>query len=373
MKERREKERRAKIAAKFGADTEKSKRLKKMKARKMDITNDRPALSPLPRQPSIPPPDTSKSLPSSNPTASTETSETARQDKSPSQPERESSSAPLQSQAETPSKLESPLQSSYDKRMPPPSPGWRAGIPVRKRKRPPQEEPASSQKNKNPLAEEEMLTLLKRKGVKVSNLDDPIYKMVQAAQKREAPPAKGSLITGKRDQLDLESDDEMMEDEEGKMFNEYLRAGDDRIGILPDGWKEVQDIPSNDEPSRKRSHDIDGCYAEQIQKRRRLKSDYCPAMHTTWKPAWLDTIQCYPVDETGEDMSDIEYLRGDQIHRSADRMKWILEKECMYIPSHQVDELLSIANDTVKTLERTKEFYEKEHRSKVRIERHESM
>jgi hypothetical protein len=258
--------------------------------------------------------------------------------------------------------------------MPPPCPDWRSAIPEPKRKRQSQEEPTPSQeKKKVPLTEEGMLKLLTEKGVQISELDDPIYKMVRAAQKPDAPPAKGSLITGKRDQLEIEIDAEMMDEDERKMINEYLRAGDDRIGILPDGWREVQDTPTIVAQSRKRSHDDDEDLTDHILKKRKLKSDYCPATHTTWKPAWLDTMQCYPVDQSGEDMSDVQYLRGDGIHRSADRMKWILEKECMFIPSHQVDELLSVAQETVKALERTKEYYEKEHQSKVRIERYEYM
>ena len=217
-----------------------------------------------------------------------------------------------------------------------------------------------------------MLKILAERGVTVSDLDDPIYKMVRAAQKPDAPPAKGSLFTGKRDQLEIEIDDEMLDEEERKMIEEYLRAGDDRIGMLPDGWREVQDTVMSPEPSRKRSHSEEDI-TDHKPKKRKLKSDYCPAAHTTWKPAWLDTIQCYPVDEKGEDMSDVQVLRGDGIHRSADRIKWILEKECMFIPTHQVDELLSIAKATVKTLEQTKEFYEKERQPEVRIERHEFM
>ena len=348
---------------------------KKKKPKKKDLNDDsRPPLSPLPKQASIPPPEVSGVIPSSDATASSETSQTARQEKPPSPKNSASASRSFQTPVtETPPMSDSPLPSSYDKRMPPPSPDWRSAIPEKKRKRQPQEEPAPSQeKKKAPLTEEEMLKLLTEKGVHVSDLDDPIYKMVRAAQKPDVPAAKGSLITGKRDQLEIEIDDEMMGEEERKMIKEYLRAGDDRIGILPDGWREVQDTPTIAQSSRKRSRDDDDeGLTDHIFKKRKLKSDYFPAIHTTWKPAWLDTIQCYPVDESGEDMSDVQHLRGDGIHRNADRIKWILEKECMFIPSHQVDHLLSIAQETVKTLERTKEYYEKEHQSKIRIERHE--
>jgi hypothetical protein len=309
---------------------------------------------------------------SSDATASSETSDTVNQEKQSSLSQNKSSSAPRV--AETPPESDSPAPSSYDKRMPPPSPDWRTAIPEKKRKRQSPEEPTTSQEKKTPLTEEKMLKILMEKGVKVSDLDDPIYKMVRAAQKPDAPPAKGSLITGKRDQLEIELDDEMLDEEERKMIKEYLRAGDDRIGILPDGWREVQEAPTTAKPGRKRSrnHD-DEDVPDHKPKRRKLKSDCRPAAHTTWKPAWLDTIQCYPVDKEGNDMSDIQILRGDGIHRSADRMKWILEKECMFVPTHQVDELLSIAQETVKTLERIKEFHGKEHQSEIRIERHEFM
>jgi hypothetical protein len=151
--------------------------------------------------------------------------------------------------------------------------------------------------------------------------------------------------------------------------NGYLRDGDDRIGILPNGWKEVTSAITTS--GRKRS--ADEMEESTINKKRNLKSDYCPASHTTWKPAWLNTTQCYPVDQSGEDMSDVECLHGDGIHRSADKLKHILETECMYIPTHRVDELLEIARETVDTLKKTKEFYGNENRKGIRIERHQFM
>ena len=55
-------------------------------------------------------------------------------------------------------------------------------------------------------------------------------------------------------------------------------------------------------------------------------------------------------------MSGIEDLRGDAIYRNADRLKRVLEDECMYIPTHRVDELLALAQDTCEALQKTKTF-----------------
>jgi hypothetical protein len=125
-------------------------------------------------------------------------------------------------------------------------------------------------------------------------------------------------------------------------------------------------------PNRKRSRDDEDevKYSATDAKKRKLKSDYCPAVHTNWRPVWLDTTQCYPMDETGDDMSDIECLRGDAIHRNADKMKKILETGCMYIPTNQVDELMMMAQEMCDLLKRTKDFTT-EHQNEIRIERHE--
>jgi hypothetical protein len=214
------------------------------------------------------------------------------------------------------------------------------------------------------------------------HIDNVINTMVQDAENPQAPNAKGSAITGKRNQLDsVNTAGNKIDTEEWRTMNAYLREGDDRIGILPQGWKEARDTSTTEEPteaskssspSRKRTWDETELPNEDnLSKRRNLKSDYCPAMHTTWKPAWLQTTQCYPVDDKGEDMSDVDVLRGDEIHRNADKLKRLLEMECMYIPTHRVDELVTVAEETVKSLKRAREFYETEPSKKIRIERHE--
>jgi 4-hydroxy-3-methylbut-2-enyl diphosphate reductase IspH len=213
------------------------------------------------------------------------------------------------------------------------------------------------------------------------SIDNVINTMVQDAQKPEAPAAKGSIITGKRNQLDSVQIGDKNDTEEWRTMNAYLREGDDRIGILPEGWKEAHSTPATEQSpesststtsSRKRTWEgTELSKDDNVSKRRKLKSDYCPATHTTWKPAWLETTQCYPVNQMGEDMSEIEVLRGDAVHRNAEKLKRLLEMECMYIPSHQVDELVSIAEETVKSLKRTREYYATEPSKKIRIERHE--
>lgn len=253
---------------------------------------------------------------------------------------------------------------SYDKRMPPPPVNWR-----------------SSSQNTSKLAQETPATSPPKRPSSSSktdrspevSMDKVIDEMVQKAQQSDAPVAMGSMVTGKRNQLEAFGCDETVNAETLKIINCYLREGDDRIGILPEGWKEVEDAPTDTEApraSRKRSRDETRPSTETSSEKRELKSDYCPATHTTWKPAWLETTQCYPVDQDGQDMSDIDSLKGDGIHRNADKLKRVLEIECMYIPNHRIDEMIAIAEDTVQALKRTKQFYNEHPNKKIRIERH---
>ena len=267
-----------------------------------------------------------------------------------------------------PTSQSSPPQSSpptsYDKRMPPPPVNWRSSS--QNTSKLSQETPASSPPNWSS-------SVSKTDRSPEISMDKVIDEMVQKAQQSDAPAAKGSMITGKRNQLEAFGCDGTVDAESLKIINCYLREGDDRIGILPEGWKEVEDAPTDTEApraSRKRSRDGPRPSTETASKKRKLKSDYCPATHTTWKPAWLETTQCYPVDQNGHDMSDIDSLKGDGIHRNADKLKRVLETECMYIPNHRIDEMIAIAEDTVKALKRTKEFYNEHPNKKIRIERH---
>ena len=210
------------------------------------------------------------------------------------------------------------------------------------------------------------------------NSDHIVHVLVQETQNADAPSAKASFITGKRNQLDFRNVDSTVvtngsdDTDETKMINRCLREGDDRIGISSDDWKEITSRPASSDASGRKRRNVDDESPEfNKMKRRKLKSEYCPAVHTTWKPAWLGTTQCYPVDQAGEDMSDVECLRGDGIHRNADKLKRILETESMYIPTHRIDELMAIAEETCDCLKRTKQFYAYEHPRDVRIEKHE--
>ena len=261
------------------------------------------------------------------------------------------------------------MSTMYDKRMPPPSVDWRGKGGFFSRK--PSLPLNISQKNPPaPITPINGDAIDSKKGpTQMSTMDD-IVMMVEEEQKSEAPSAKGSFIVGKQNQLDfgtVQGSNPRNDLEEQKIVNGYLR--DDRIGIVSDSSEEVAAIGGS---GRKRPHD-DKPLTSTPSKKRKLRSEYCPASRTTWKPSWLDTTQCYPVDEAGEDMSDVECLRGDAIHRSADKMKQILETECMYIPNHQVDELMTIAQETHETLKRTKEFYARKPWKRIRIERHEFM
>jgi hypothetical protein len=204
-------------------------------------------------------------------------------------------------------------------------------------------------------------------------VDQIIQCLIREAQKDDAPTAKGSIVTGKRNQLDARGDppESIHEDlNEYRMRNAYLREGSERIGFLPQGWSEVFNPPM--ENSDKRPHDEMERQIDSAPKRRKLQSDYVPARHTTWKPTWLDKVQCYPVNRLGEEMSDVECLRGDELHRNADKMKLILETECMYIPSNRIDELLEIAKKNYASLKAIQAVYgnAKHPNKQVRIERY---
>ena len=103
-------------------------------------------------------------------------------------------------------------------------------------------------------------------------------------------------------------------------------------------------------------------------KRRMLKSDYIPAYHTSWKPDWIENTQCYPVNELGFELSDEACLRGDVVHRNADRLKRVLEQEAMYITTDKVEHLLEIVKETMTSLEKAKEYTDR-HPSKVSVKR----
>jgi len=113
--------------------------------------------------------------------------------------------------------------------------------------------------------------------------------------------------------------------------------------------------------------------ASPSNKKRLLRSEYIPAQHTSWKPDWLETTRCYPVDGEGAELSRVEDLRGDAIYRNADRLKQVLEDECMYIPTHRVDELLALAQDTCEALQKTKRFLAKYSPGPIRIVRHQDL
>ena len=263
----------------------------------------------------------------------------------------------------------SSFSSTYDKRMPPPSVDWRGkGGSLSRPSRNEKQKVSQGESVVEPTIAKNMMEQSDRK----SNMESIVNKMVQEAQKPDAPAAKGSFITGKRNQLDFRNTEGALEGlqddlEERKIVNGYIRDGDDRIGILSSSWKEV---PSIIESNRKSP--AEHTESSSVSKKRKLRSEYCPASHTTWKPSWIDTTQCYPVDQSGEDMSDLECLRGDGIHRNADKLKQILETECMYIPTHRVDDLMAIAEETYNTLKLTKEFYTNDQK-RIRIERHQFM
>jgi len=103
-------------------------------------------------------------------------------------------------------------------------------------------------------------------------------------------------------------------------------------------------------------------------KRRMLKSDYIPAYHTSWKPDWIENTQCYPVNELGFELSEEKCLRGDVVHRNADRLKRVLEQDAMYITTDKVEHLMEIVKETMTSLEKAKEYTDR-HPSKVSVTR----
>jgi hypothetical protein len=105
------------------------------------------------------------------------------------------------------------------------------------------------------------------------------------------------------------------------------------------------------------------------KKKRVLNSSYVPAAHTSWKPDWLETTQSYPVNANGEELSNVEQLMGDIIYERADKLKQLLEDEYMYIPSHNVDRLLALAQDTYERLKTTKAFLDNYSLGPIRVER----
>jgi hypothetical protein len=204
---------------------------------------------------------------------------------------------------------------------------------------------------------------------------------ITMAQQPEAPVAKASWITGRRDQLEFggmeteEDKDPGSDEEEIDMVKSYIRKMDDQR-FLPEGFSEVPEQPTTNpeqssptptdaRPKRARDEPAD----ENPVKKRKLKSEFRPATETTWKPAWLDTTQCYPVDQFGQDMSDVSSLWGDEIHRHTERMRRLLERECMYVTTSSVHELVEISRDILLSCKRP-EQYLKRCPSRIRVERH---
>jgi hypothetical protein len=272
------------------------------------------------------------------------------------------SSQPLPTSQSTAPPQSSP-PTSYDKRMPPPPVNWR-----------PSSQNAPKQAQHTPASSPPKRLSSSSETISTSEISDKAMdERVQSAQRFDSSAVKGSTSTGKRVPSEEFGSDDTVNAEELKILSGYLREGDDRIGVSPDDWKEDEDGPVGTEApraSRKRPCEGTRISTETSPKKRKLKSDYCPATHTSWTPGWLETTQCYPVDQNGDDMSDIDSLKGDGIHRNADRLKRVLETECMYIPSHRIDEMMTIAEDTLKALKRTKEFYDEHPNKKIRIERH---
>jgi len=157
---------------------------------------------------------------------------------------------------------------------------------------------------------------------------------------------------------DKDDFDQPMDIEELELMNAYMR----RPPNTTDTWKPVDPPHRANRPST--ALDLE------TPRKRALRSPYVPARHTTWKPAWLDSIQCYPVNQSGTDMSDVEELRGDEVYRNTEKMRRILEGECMYVTSAGMGDLIEIAEDTVRYLKRARTLMEKDCVSKVRIERH---
>jgi len=215
---------------------------------------------------------------------------------------------------------------------------------------------------------------------KLKKVNQIVNCLVHDAQKAESPAAIGSIVTGRRNQMDFREDSPSkfyQNDNEYRMRVAYTREGPERFGFLPQGWTEILNAPMESVPgdTKKRSRDemeVETTEQQTTRKRRKLKSDYVPAINTTWKPAWLDKAQCYPVNKLGEDMSDVECLRGDELHRNADKMKLILETECMYVTSSRIDELVEIAKRNYASLRAIQAVYgnAKHANKQVRVERY---
>lgn len=254
----------------------------------------------------------------------------------------------------------------YDKRMPPPSVNWR----VKERSHSREVAPSRGCGEDDPTGS----NLQPDDSSQLKSPGEILPTMAEVVQKHDATPVMESFIkeNGKKPNLqktESAPSGEVLEDVAGKSVSAYFREGDDGITILSEPWKE-RTAKGSSVSEQKRGNEIIEASNMVPLKRRKLKSDYCPAAHTTWKPVWLSTAQCYPVNQDGEELSDIECLRGDGIHRNADKLKQILETGCMYIPSHCVDDLVAIAEETYYSLKRTKEYFAA-HPKEVRIEGHE--
>jgi hypothetical protein len=130
--------------------------------------------------------------------------------------------------------------------------------------------------------------------------------------------------------------------------------------------------PPDPKPStsnQKRSHDDEE--PSPPPKKRKLKCDWrVPAETSGWKPDWLKTTQCYPVDANDEELSDMTYIWGDTVYRRLNSMKRILEEEYMYIPTHEVvDTLLRRANEALEELKTAKKCLNEYPHHPIRIVR----
>jgi hypothetical protein len=96
-----------------------------------------------------------------------------------------------------------------------------------------------------------------------------------------------------------------------------------------------------------------------------------PAALTSWKPDWLKTTQCYPVNAKNEELSDKAVIWGHSVYQHVSEMREILEQEYMYMPTHEVvDTLLRRANETFDNLKRAKRFLNEYRDGPIRIVQH---
>jgi hypothetical protein len=278
-------------------------------------------------------------------------------------------SASQQSPTKAPPSGEEPC---YDKRMPPPPVNWQKTP----KKQPMRQRDPTRSGFKTEMELEMMVSdaLEAERMRRRFDMDKEISTLVRDAQKSDAPVAKGSWLTGKKDQLNLdeiEAQSDSDEDEDEMIImKSYVRSDKDQ-GKLEEGWMQVEDEPSaqisTDGQKREREEDPEN--PENLVKKRKIKSEVVPASRTAWKPSWLETTQCYPVDQFGQDMSHVEALWGDEIHRNTERMRRLLERECMYITTRTADDLIDIARDTVRLCRRPQQFLAR-FPNKVRVERH---